>query len=262
MLKTRLIVNLLWRNGNIVQSRQFRHTNVVGSLSMAIEHFNAWEADEIVLLNVSREPDFNEQFLNAIREVSSQCFVPLSAGGWITSVEQARQFLSDGADKLIVNTQAIKSPLFIAELANKFGTQCVVVSIDVRNDGDNWKVYVNRGADEFEEPLVNVVRVVEEYGAGELLITSIDCDGAQKGYDLGLIKTISEQVHIPVIAFGGVGKWEDLVDGVTKGKANAVAAGNIFHYLEQSTREAKKFMFQSGINVRKLRNEEFYAKES
>ncbi len=250
MVRKRLVVSLLWRNGVIVQSVGFRHTNVVGDPKVAIEFFNAWDADEIVLLDVTRDAGRPERFLAMLHHVSKHCFLPLTAGGWVADVARAQLLLENGADKVVVNTRGFDEPAFLGELADKFGAQCVVASIDVRGqDRETWQVAVDRGRRPTGVDPVSAARRAAEHGAGEILLTSIDQDGSLKGYDLDLVRTVADAVDIPVIAFGGVGDWRHLKDGIDAG-ADAVAAGNIFHFTEQSTRAAKTYLIDAGAPVR------------
>jgi len=251
MLKKRLIVSLLWRNGALVQSINFKHTNVVGSVFTAIEFFNAWEADEIVLLNVGRQDEDFECFLAVVKALATQCFVPLSVGGWINSLERARKVIKHGADKIVINTQAYKAPDFIAKLAREFGSQCVIVSIDARkHDNGQYELFVDRGREATGIDPSTFAQKAENRGAGEILITSIDHDGSKKGYDLILVNKIVSAVNLPVIAFGGVGQWDHMVQGIQAGGAEAVAAGNIFHFYEHSSRVAKRHLADADIEVR------------
>ncbi len=256
MLKHRLIACLLWRDSMLVQSMGFKHTNSVGSAYTAVDFFNTWAIDEIVLLNVSRDQNSMVMFHEDLKELSKRCFVPLTVGGWINSVDDIRIFLKEGADKVAINTQAVKNPSFIKKAATLFGNQCIVVSIDAKiNEKGEYEVFVNRGSSASGLSPFEWAKKVEELGAGEIFLTSIDNDGMRNGYDLNLLKGVSEAVNIPVIASGGVGNWTHLVDGIVKGGADAVSAANIFHYSEQSTTKAKNFLKSAGIDVREP---EFY----
>ncbi len=236
----------------IVQSINFKHTNVIGNAITAVDFFNSWAIDEIVLLDVSRTKEYHEEFLRVVKELSKRCFVPLTAGGWVESVEDIRNLLLNGADKVAINTRAFEQPSFIEEAATIFGNQCIVISIDAKRRADGeYEVYIDRGR-KATGTLVEVwAEAVEQLKAGEILLTSIDHDGGRKGYDLNLIKKVTSTVTIPVIAFGGVGKWQDLVEGITVGGAEAVAAANIFHYMEHSTKLAKEYLVEQGIDTRK-----------
>ncbi len=252
MVKKRLIANLVWRNGMIVQSINFKHTNVIGNAITAVDFFNSWAIDEIILLDVSKSKEYHQDFLRVVRELSKRCFVPLTAGGWVESLNDIRELLLCGADKVSINTQAFLTPELIDKAATTFGNQCIVVSIDVKkNDSGNYEVYIDRGRKATGVLAAEWAMIAEQKKAGEILLTSIDHDGSRSGYDLQLLKSVTSYVQIPVIAFGGVGKWEHLVEGITIGKTDAVAAANIFHYMEHSTKLAKEYLLSAGIDTRK-----------
>jgi len=252
MLKKRLIPSLLVRDGKIVQSVQFKHTNVIGNAFTAVDFFNAWAVDEILILDISREHTGRKEFFHIVEELSERCFVPLSVGGWITSIDDIEALLGRGADKVVINTHAFRNPKFVTEAAGVFGAQCIVVSIDVRRDEKTGRhmVWIDRGQEYTDLTAVEWAKKARELGAGEILLTSIDHDGMRKGYDLELMSEVSAAVDIPVIAFGGVGDWQHMVDGVNVGHVDAVSAGNIFHYTEHSTKKAKEFMRDKGVSVR------------
>lgn len=252
MLKKRLVPVLILRDGRVVQSVRFRHTNVIHwNPVTAVDFFNAWAVDEIVVLDVSRDTRHRQRFYDAVLGLSAKCFVPLTVGGWVTDVEEMRHLLRLGADKVVINTAAVRRPELITEGARLFGSQCIVVSIDARrSDALGREVYVDRGREATGLAAVEWARIAEARGAGELLVTSIDHDGARGGYDLELIRSVAEAVEIPVIAFGGVFTWDHLVAGVREGRAEAVAAANIFHYTEHSTKKAKEHLRASGVDVR------------
>lgn len=251
MLKKRLIPSLLVRDGRIVQSVQFRHTNVIGNVITAVDFFNGWAVDEILILDVSREHTGRAEFLDIVDELSERCFVPLCVGGWITSVRDIETLLEHGADKITINTHAFRDPAFISEAARVFGSQCIVVSIDVKRDeAGEPRVWIDRGREDTGATPVEWAKLAEERGAGEILLTSIDNDGMRKGYDLPLMQSVADAVRIPVIAFGGVGHWSHMAAGVTEGRVDAVSAGNIFHFTEHSTKKAKEYLREAGVDVR------------
>ena len=251
MLKKRLIPSLLVRDGRIVQSVRFRHTNVIGNVITAVDFFNGWAVDEILILDVSRDHTGREEFLDIVDELSERCFVPLCVGGWITEIADIETLLEHGADKVAVNTHAFRTPGFITDAAKVFGSQCIVVSIDVKRDGDgNPLVWIDRGRENTGVTAVEWARRAEALGAGEILLTSIDNDGMRKGYDLPLMKSVSAAVGVPVIAFGGVGHWSHMAAGVTEAGVDAVSAGNIFHFTEHSTKKAKEYLREHGVDVR------------
>jgi len=252
MLKHRLIAIILIKEGTVVQSVKFKHTNAIHYNPIhAIESFNAWAIDEIIILNVSKNQSSKKDFLKTIKTISSSCFVPLSVGGWITSIEEASALIHNGADKIILNTEAFLNHSLIENISKHFGSQSVVISIDSKLVGTQENVFINRGSVNTHEKVVNWARKVEQLGAGEIMINSIDYDGNRKGYNLKLIQELSESISLPLIAMGGVFKWEHLKEGIEAG-ASAVAAANIFHYTEHSTRKAKRYLLNKNMNFRKL----------
>lgn len=253
MVKHRLIGVLIVADGKVVQSIQFKHTNIIHWDPVeAINMFNDWAIDEIVILNVSRNKDTKKDFVNLIQKIAKNNFVPLSVGGWIENIEDVKSFIYNGADKVVINTQAFKNPSFITEIANLYGSQCVVVSIDYKIIENKRLVVIDRGREITNKELIEWAKEVEKCGAGELLINCIDYDGNRKGYELEGIKSVAENVNIPVIAFGGVYKWSDLADGIKIAKADAVALANRLHYVEHSARKAKRYLLKEGLNFRKL----------
>lgn len=252
MLKKRLIPVLILRDGLVVQSIQFKHTNVIHwNPVTAVDFFNRWAVDEIVVLDVSGNKNQRNKFYNVIMGLSKKCFVPLTVGGWIDTVEEGRKVLRLGADKIAINTEAVRRPPFISECARVFGSQCVVVSIDAKAHGDeNYEVYIDRGRTPAGLTPTDWARQAQELGAGEIFLNCIDRDGFREGYDLALLRRVVNAVHIPVIAMGGVLTWQHLADGIIQGGAEAAAAANIFHYTEHSTKKAKQFLREAGIDVR------------
>jgi imidazole glycerol-phosphate synthase subunit HisF len=251
VLKTRLIAVLILRDGRVVQSVRFKHTNAIHYDAIhAMECFNKWAIDEIVMLNVSRDSASRDDFAGAVSAVSASCFVPLAAGGWINDESYAATLLNGGADKLVLNTALANSPALVSRLVRRYGSQCIVASMDVkRNEAGVTEVLVDRGSRTASADPVAWARAAEGLGAGEILFNSVDHDGARKGYNLELLERICAAVRIPVIAFGGVFTWQHLVEGVRAG-ASAVAAANIFHYTEHSTKKAKRHLAQAGVPVR------------
>lgn len=252
MLRKRLIPVLILRDGLVVQSIRFQHTNVIHWKPLtAVDFFNRWAVDEIIVLDVSRDQSQRQKFYDIVEGLSKKCFVPLTVGGWVTSVDEMRRLLRLGADKVTVNTEAVRRPDFIAECAEVFGSQCVVVSIDSkRNEKCEEEVYINRGQNPTGLATVAWAYMAQEKGAGEIFLNSIDHDGYRQGYNLELLREVTDTVDIPVIAMGGVLTWNHLADGILKGHADAVAAANIFHYTEHSTKKAKDYLRRLGIDVR------------
>lgn len=246
MLKNRLIPVLILNDGQVVQSVQFKHTNVIHwKASTAIDFFNGWGADEIIVLDVSRTKEKRDMFYWIIDDLSKKCFCPLSVGGWIDTIDEASKLLKLGADKIIINTEAYIDMILIKHCANAFGSQCIIISIDSLSGC----VWVDRGRLGMETNVIDWAKECEYLGAGEIFLNDIEYDGNRKGYNLSLISKVVRVVNIPVIAMGGVLNWQHLVEGLEAG-ASAVAAANQFHYVEQSTIKAKKYLKEKGMNVR------------
>lgn len=263
MLKKRLIPCILLQNGQVVKSIGFSEYQIVGNPIIAIKYFNAWSVDEIIFLDISREKeytsrirtDYNFKMLSSFAEIAQECskicFVPLTAGGGIKSIEDMQILFKSGADKVCINTFAFKNPQLIKDSAKKFGSQAIVVSIDAKKRGNGkYEVFISGGKESTSLDPATWAAEAQRLGAGEILLNSIDKDGSLSGYDLELLKKVVNAVEIPVIVCGGVGKWDHLVEGIKTGGASAASAANIFHFTEQSTRHAKKYMKDSGIDVR------------
>jgi len=264
VVKTRLIPCLLLKNGLIVRSEKFTYHQIIGDPTTQLERYNAWRVDELIYLDISRDESYDVRrsdakiatqgsrtLLEIIEVVAKVCFMPLTFGGRIRSLEEIRERLAHGADKVTINTIAVQRPDFITESARVFGSQCIVVSIDVkRHDDGRAEVFTHGGKQPTGLDPIAWAREAERRGAGEIFLNAIDRDGAGRGYDLELIRRVSEATKIPVIACGGVGKFQDFVAGATEGKADAVSAANIFHFTEMSYKSAKKTMAKAGLNVR------------
>jgi imidazole glycerol-phosphate synthase subunit HisF len=251
MLKKRLVACLLIKDGLIVQSVGFNKYLPIGHPQFPLEFVVKWDVDEIILLDMSASSEKRILNIELLEVLSKSCFVPLTVGGGISSVEDVRQIIRAGADKVSINTNAIKDPAIITKIADIFGSQCVVVSMDCKLDDDGvYRVYSDSGKSPTNLSTKEWAKKVEKLGAGEIFLNSIDRDGSKKGYDNNLIKLVSDAVSIPVIACGGVGNFSHFSSGILEGGASAVAAGNIFHYIEHSTIVAKMNLLQSGIDVR------------
>jgi len=213
---------------------------------------DAWSVDEVVVLDVTRTADGDrENFYDVVRQFADRCFVPLTAGGGVRTIEDVRNFLRIGADKVIVNTQALRQPEFITRCAKLFGAQCIVVSIDARKDqSGRYKVFSDFGTTATGWDPAAWAKKAQDLGAGEILITSIEKDGSLEGYDNQLNSMVAESVNIPVLVCGGAGKWQDFVNGFNIGKAQAVCTTNIYHFTETSIKSAKKYLKDAGILVR------------
>jgi imidazole glycerol-phosphate synthase subunit HisF len=250
MFKQRIIACLIVKNGIVVQSINFERYLPVGHPSIAVEFLNNWGIDEIVLLEIDdvakRRPP-----IELVREVSEKCFVPLCAGGGIKSLEDIHQLIKNGADKISINSSALLKPELISEASEVFGEQCIVVSIDAkRNLSGQYEVYSSSGSISTGYSPDDWARKVEQLGAGEILINSIERDGTKMGYDLKLIRMVSEAVSIPVIACGGVGQAKHLEEGLLEGKATAVAAANFFHFTEHSVNISKAYLKNNDLEIR------------
>ena len=252
MLKVRVIPTLLWKNFGLVKGVSFDSWRRVGSVLPAIKVYNRREVDEMILVDVDANLS-NENFdVESLEDFSQDCFVPLTVGGGLNSASEVQKLLRAGADKVSINTCAYDNPELITEIAKIHGSQCVVASIDVKKaSNDCWQCYSHSGTIETEKTAVEWAMELEDRGVGEILITSIDKDGTMSGYDLALIEKVSSSVDIPVIASGGAGCYQDMIDAVQKSGASAVAAASIFHFTEQTPKEAKIAMSEAGIEVRK-----------
>lgn len=253
MVKNRLIATLLVNNGVVVQTRCFKRTNMVGNAFTAVDFFNSWSVDEIIVLDITDSMGPSENFITIIQELSRRCFVPLSVGGKIRDIDAVHRYFRAGADKVVLNTGALKHPSLLHQVAGSYGSQCLVVSVDGALDPSlpsGYTVMIENATTNSERDLLEWVQTAVRLGAGEFLINSVDYDGDKRGYDLCLVRAVSDAVNVPVIAMGGVGEWSHLAEGILRGHASAVAAGNIFHYTEHSTKKAKEFLQRTGIPVR------------
>jgi cyclase len=242
---------MLYKNFTLVKGVSFNSWRRVGSVMQAVRVYNLREVDELVLLDITatsenRKPDFQ-----LIDDVADECFMPFTVGGGISNLEDVRKLLHIGADKVCINSAHLTDPGLIRTVADEFGSQCIVVSIDTREKPDGkYEVYSHSGTVPTGLDPVQAAISAEKNGAGEILITSIDHDGTMKGYDIQLIKSICDNVAIPVIASGGAGNYSHLVEAILEGGASSVAAASIFHFTEQTPMEAKKYLKEKGINVR------------
>ncbi len=251
MLKKRLIPCILVRDGLVVQSINFKRYLPIGRPKIAIEYFNRWDVDEIVVLDISANKHDVDYLVELIGHISKIAFIPLSVGGGIQSTDDIEKLLKAGADKVCINTQAVLRPEFIRDAALIFGSQEIIVSIDVkRNDCGDYEVFIHGGKESTGLHPVEWSQKAEELGAGEILLNSIDQDGTKVGYDVNLIRNVADKVKIPVIAIGGVGKVGHFPAAILQGGADAACAANIFHYIEHSTIQAKAAMKNAGIDVR------------
>ncbi len=242
---------LLYKDLGLVKGKGFDSWRRFGSVMQAVKVYNMREVDELIFVDISatgqgREPDYE-----IVDEIADECFMPLTVGGGISSVEHVRNLLMVGADKIAINSAIVETPQLITDVARKFGSQCMVASIDFRkHDDGKYEVFTQSGSKPTGLDPVEWAKKVEDCQAGEILLTSIDRDGTMEGYDVDLIRRVSETVTIPVIASGGCGEYEHMAEALSEGKASAIAAGAIYHYTERTPREAKLYLKEHGFNVR------------
>lgn len=250
MLKARVMPTLLYREFGLVKGIRFDSWRPVGSVMQAIKVYNLRDVDELVFLDIAatlagRPPDFD-----LIDEIADECFMPLTVGGGVRTVDDVGRLLRVGADKVAINTAAVSDPQVVGRVAEKFGSQSLVVSIDARRAESAYEVYTHSGTRATGRDPVAVAREMEARGAGEILVTSIDRDGTMEGYDLDLVGMITEAISVPVIASGGAGSYEDFAAALLVGRSSAVAAASMFHFTQQTPAEAKRYLAERGVPVR------------
>jgi cyclase len=247
MLKKRLITVLTFNDGVLFRTRSF-----IPDYRYTLSFVDAWSVDEIAVLNVTRPRGAGkENFEKIIQQFARKCFVPLAAGGCIKTIEDVKRLLRIGADKVIIDTEAFERPEFITEIAKQFGAQCAVVCIDAKKKPDGtYEVYTDFGTKPTGMDPVTWAKKAQQYGAGEIIIQSIDKDGTLEGYDNELNRLVADAVDIPILVCGGAGAWNHFVDGFQKGHASAVCTTNIYHFTETSIKSAKAFLKNAGIDVR------------
>ena len=250
MLKNRIIPCLDVKNGRVVKGINFVDLKDAGDPVEQAKIYSDGGADEICFLDITASNENREIIYDVVKKTSKKCFVPLTVGGGVRSIDDVKKLLNFGADKVSINTAAVQNPEVVVESSKKFGSQCIVVAIDAKKNADKWEVFTHGGRNKTGIDAIEFAKKMEENGAGELLITSMDRDGTQVGYDIELMSTISSKVNIPVIASGGVGSLDHLVDGIKLGNASAVLAASIFHYGKYSIKQAKEYLDSKGIPVR------------
>lgn len=252
MFTKRIIPCLDVHNGRVVKGVNFVNLVDAGDPVAVGAAYDKAGADELVFLDITASSDARTIKLDMVRRVAETVFIPFTVGGGIRTVEDFKLILREGADKVAVNSAAIMNPNLISEAADKFGSQCVVVAIDAkrREDGSGWNIFKNGGRIDMGIDAVEWAIKANKLGAGEILLTSMDCDGTKDGYDIELTRTISENVSIPVIASGGAGKIEHFKDALTKGKADAALAASLFHFKELEICQVKEYLRQEGVSVR------------
>jgi imidazole glycerol-phosphate synthase subunit HisF len=250
MLKNRIIPCLDVKNGRVVKGINFLDLKDAGDPVEQAKIYSDGGADEICFLDITASNENRDTIYDVVERTSKKCFVPLTVGGGVRGVEDINKLLNCGADKVSINTAAVQNPEMIFESSKKFGSQCIVVAIDAKKNGNKWEVFTHGGRNNTSLDAIEFSKKMEDNGAGELLVTSMDRDGTQIGYDNDLMFKISSKVNIPVIASGGVGNLDHLVDGIKLGNASAVLAASIFHYGTHSINEAKQYLNSKGIPVR------------
>ncbi len=247
MLRKRVIFGLLFDRGVLFRTRNFKPVN-----RYTQKFVDTWSVDEIVMLDISRDDESikeQESFFEIVNKFSKNCFVPICAGGKIRNLDDVAYLLKLGADKVIINTEAVNNPQFISDIATKYGSQCVVVSIDVKKVDENYEVYIENGQKATGIYLKEWLEVVAKYGAGEIFLNSIEKDGLLTGYDIPLLKLAESYVSLPIIISGGAGSWQHFTDALNEG-ASAVCTTNIFHFTDVSIQSAKKYLNNKNIKVR------------
>lgn len=254
MLTKRIIPCLDVKDGRVVKGVQFLELRDAGDPVEAAEAYDAQGADELTFLDITASSDKRNIILDVVARTAERVFMPLTVGGGVRTIEDIRNLLNAGADKVSINTEAVNNPDFVREAAERFGSQCIVVAIDARrvpdSDPQRWEVYIHGGRTPTGIDAMQWAMRMEAYGAGEILLTSMDKDGTKDGYDIPLTRAISDLVSIPVIASGGVGNLEHIHQGLTDGGASAALAASIFHFREYTIRECKEYLQRRGVPAR------------
>ena len=246
----RIIPCLDVNDGRVVKGINFVELKDAGDPVEIARSYNEQGADELTFLDITASSDNRGLLFDIIEKVANQIFIPLTVGGGVRNCDDIRNLLNVGADKVGINTSAILNPDFVSESSSRFGSQAIVVAIDAKKIDDHYEVFTHGGRNATGINAIEWAKKMADFGAGELLVTSMDRDGTKKGFDNNLMKSISDVVDIPIIASGGAGSLRHLVDGIKEGEADAVLAASIFHYGEYSIKEAKKYMYENGIEMR------------
>ena len=250
MLKARIIPCLDVANSRVVKGINFENLRDAGDPVEQAKIYNDQGADELTFLDITATHENRDTILEVVRKTAEAVFMPLTVGGGVRDMEDIRNLLNAGADKVSINSAAVKNPDFVREAANKCGSQCIVVGIDAKKVGNTWEIFTHGGRKGTGINAIEWAKQMAEFGAGEILLTSMDRDGTKSGYDIGLVRTISDSVPIPVVASGGVGSLDDMISGIKDGHASAVLAASIFHFGQHTVLEAKHAMQNAGIPVR------------
>jgi len=250
VLKVRVIPTLLWKSIGLVKGIGFDSWRRVGTALPAVKVYNTRDVDELILLDITATAEGRPPDIEIVAELASECFVPFTVGGGISDVTTVRKLLRAGADKIVINSAAYRLPELVTEVALRFGSQCIVASIDVRCHEGRYECFALSGREATGRAPEEWAQQLENYGAGEILLTRVEFDGMMSGYDVELIRRVSDSVTIPVIASGGAGHYAHMYAALTEGRASAVAAASMFHFTEQTPAEAKAYLAARGIPVR------------
>ena len=250
MLKLRIIPCLDVRHGRVVKGINFLNLSDAGDPVEQAQGYERQQADELVFLDISASIEGRLALLDVVKKTAEKCFMPLTVGGGVSAVEDARKLLLNGADKVSLNTSAVAEPKLISEMAEKFGSQCVVAAIDAKRVGGGWRVFTHGGREEQPLDAIGWAERATELGAGEILLTSMDADGTKNGFDIALTAAVCRRVKVPVIASGGAGSKEDFLRVFAEGKAQAALAASLFHYGELNIRDLKEYLIDEGAAVR------------
>jgi len=250
MVKTRIIPCLDVKDGRVVKGINFLNLVDAGDPVEQAKHYSENGADEICFLDISASLENRDTMVNVVKQTANEVFIPLTVGGGISSIDNIHALLRAGADKVSINSAAIKNPNIIKEASEYFGNQCIVVAVDAKKHNNDWFVYSHGGTRKTNLLALDWIEKAQKLGAGEILLTSMDKDGTKSGFDNELLSKVSEFLKIPVIASGGVGTLDHFYDGVTKGKADALLAASVFHFDEISIKEVKKYLKEKNINIR------------
>ncbi len=250
MVKVRIIPCLDVKNGRVVKGINFLDLVDAGDPVEQAKHYSENGADEICFLDISASLENRETMVKVVKETANEVFIPLTVGGGISSIENIQSLLKAGADKVSINSAAIKNPEIIKKSSEYFGNQCIVVAVDAKKVGDDWYVYSHGGTTKTNLFALEWIEKIQDLGAGEILLTSMDRDGTKSGFDIDLLKKVSEFLKIPVIASGGVGSLQHFYEGVSEGKADALLAASVFHFNEISIKEVKNYLFNKNIEIR------------
>ena len=260
MKKRRLIPLILIKNGIVVQSRNFNEFQKIGMPKTSVKRCSEWGSDELILLDISRENKYNSRddlnfvknnnFIDIVLDISKSCFMPITVGGKVRSLQDIENYLISGADKVAINTSAVLNPKFLDLASKRFGSQCIVNSVDVKLINDRYVICINNGSEITSYELKEWLKISEQNGTGEILINSIDNDGRGDGFDLNLIDLVESNTNVPIICCGGAGRFEHFLEVAEKTNVDGIAAANFFQHVDQSVFLTKKFLYEKNFNFR------------